>query len=110
MLMNLSADQRLTAIFQRSHLNAAASVSKFSVQPLSVPPLISPPGRHPKVPVRVPIEGPIDTNKANSEQNTVTKGAADSRLEEEEKVASPTKDSSVSCDQITDKTSKAYRM
>ncbi|RMB89876.1 hypothetical protein DUI87_33740 [Hirundo rustica rustica] len=57
-----------------------------------------------------PYLGPIDTNKAKSEQNTVTKGAADSRLEEEEKMASPTKDSSASCDQTTDKTSKAYRM
>ncbi|RMC12257.1 hypothetical protein DUI87_09768 [Hirundo rustica rustica] len=40
-------NQRLTAIFRRSHLNAAASVGEFSVQPLSVPPLISPLGRHP---------------------------------------------------------------
>ncbi|XP_058279921.1 uncharacterized protein LOC131378756 [Hirundo rustica] len=49
-------NQRLTAIFRRSHLNAAASVGEFSFQPLSVPPLISPPGRHPKVPVQAPIE------------------------------------------------------
>ncbi|RMC20449.1 hypothetical protein DUI87_01299 [Hirundo rustica rustica] len=51
-----NTDQRLTAIFRRSHLNAAASVGEFSFQPLSVPPLISPPGRHPKVPVQAPIE------------------------------------------------------
>ncbi|RMB92896.1 hypothetical protein DUI87_30634 [Hirundo rustica rustica] len=54
------------------------------------------------------LKGPVEELK----EWTITSepGAADSRLEEEEKMASPTKDSSVSCDQMTDKTSKAYRM